>query len=80
MRGATHELTSMVVFTVAYNPNAASKGGVERGCARAGRVLVSSVAAECGRKCGHSVRPQNSAYSISLQGATAAGKEVVEEL
>ena len=64
MRGATHELTSKVVFTVAYNPNAASKGGMERGCARAGRVqgrggsssavwprsAAASVATACGRK------------------------------
>jgi hypothetical protein len=74
MRGASHELTSMVVFTVAYNPNAASKGGVERGCARAGRVFVSSVAAECGRKCDRSVRPQIP-HTLSLQGATAAERE-----
>jgi hypothetical protein len=65
----------------AWNEAVLGRGGCKGGeGARAGRVLVSSVAAECGRKCGHSVRPQNSAYSISLQGATAAGKEVVEEL
>ena len=80
MRGATHELTSKVVFTVAYNPNAASKGGMERGCARAGRVQGrggckggEGPRQQCGRGVRPQVTPQRAAAKFRLLYITTRG-------